>query len=41
MKEFESIGSAAKAIKGSQPNISACIKGRRKSAYGIKWEFKD
>lgn len=37
--EHESIGSAAKAVCGSQPNISACINGRKKTAYGFKWAF--
>jgi hypothetical protein len=38
--EHESVGAAAKAVSGSQPNISACINGRKKSAYGFKWKFK-
>lgn len=38
--EYESVGSAAKAVSGSQPNISACINGRKKTAYGYKWTFK-
>ena len=37
---YESVGAAAKAVSGSQPNISACINGRKKTAYGYKWEFK-
>lgn len=38
--EHESVGAAAKAVSGSQPNISACINGRKKTAYGYKWKFK-
>jgi hypothetical protein len=40
LAEFESVGAAAIAVSGSQPNISACINGRKKTAYGYKWEFK-
>lgn len=40
LAEYESVGAAAKAVSGSQPNISACINGRKKTAYGYKWEFK-
>jgi hypothetical protein len=40
LAEYESVGEAAKAISGSQPNISACINGRKKTAYGYKWKFK-
>lgn len=40
LAEYESVGAAAKAISGSQPNISACINGRKKTAYGYKWKFK-
>ncbi len=40
LAEYESAGAAAKAISGSQSNISACINGRKKTAYGYKWEFK-
>jgi hypothetical protein len=39
ISEFESVGLAAKAVKGSQSNISACLNGRKKSAYGYKWKF--
>ena len=38
--EYESVGSAAKDVFGSQSNISACINGRKKTAYGYKWAFK-
>jgi len=30
---------AARAVNGSQSNISACINGRKKSAYGYKWKL--
>ncbi|MDP5026793.1 MAG: NUMOD1 domain-containing DNA-binding protein [Flavobacterium sp.] len=40
INEFESISLAAKSINGSQSNISACINGRKKTAYGFKWIFK-
>ena len=35
LDEFESVGFAAKAVFGSQSNISACINGRKKTAYGF------
>ena len=35
----KSIGVAAKAVSGSQSNISACLNGRKKTAYGYKWKF--
>jgi len=35
--KFSSVGIAAKAVKGSQSNISACINGYKKTAYGFKW----
>lgn len=38
--EHKSISDAAKAVCGSQSNISACIKGKRKTAYGYLWAFK-
>jgi len=37
---FDSVGLAAKSINGSQSNISACINGRKKTAYGYKWKLK-
>jgi hypothetical protein len=40
IKEYKSVGLAAKTIGGSQSNISACINGRKKTAYGYKWIFK-
>jgi hypothetical protein len=41
ISEFESVGIAAKKINGSQSNISACINGRKKYAYGFKWEIEN
>lgn len=40
VSEFDSIGLAAKSLNGSQSNISACINGRKKTAYGYKWRIK-
>lgn len=40
LAEFSSVGIAAKSVNGSQSNLSACINGRKKSAYGFKWRFK-
>jgi len=34
---YKSVGEAAKMVNGSQSNISACINGRKKSAYGFLW----
>ena len=38
--KFSSVGLAAKAVNGSQSNISACMNGRKKTAYGFKWRSK-
>jgi NUMOD1 domain len=38
--KFSSVGIAAKSVNGSQSNISACINGRKKTAYGFKWRSK-
>lgn len=40
LAEYKSILNAAKSITGSQSNISACLNGRKKTAYGYKWKFK-
>lgn len=40
INEFNSVGLAAKSINGSQSNISACLNGRKKTAYGYKWKIK-
>ncbi|MBZ9628124.1 hypothetical protein LB450_08440 [Psychroflexus sp. CAK1W] len=40
LKTYESIAEAAEAVNGSRSNISACINGRKKTAYGYKWKFK-
>ena len=38
--KFSSVGLAANAVNGSQSNISACMNGRKKTAYGFKWRSK-
>ena len=38
---FNSIVDAAKHINGDRPNIIACCKGRRPTAYGYKWKYHD
>jgi len=41
IREFESATDVAKFLKiYSSAPISACCKGKRKSAYGFRWEFK-
>ena len=37
---YASVGEAAKIVNGNQSNISACINGRKKTAYGYLWEFE-
>lgn len=34
---FSSVCEAARALSGAQANISACLKGRRRTAYGYRW----
>lgn len=36
---FESISQAARIVGGRQPDITSCLKGRRKSAYGYLWSY--
>jgi hypothetical protein len=36
---FTSVSDAARSVDGCQPNISAVITGKRKTAYGYGWEF--
>lgn len=38
---FDSLMSCARAINGSQANITACLKGRRRSHRGYTFEFVD
>ena len=38
--EFNSITEAARSVEGSIQNISACINGKRRSAYGYEWREK-
>lgn len=40
VKIYESVAKAAEAINGSRSNISACVNGRKKTAYGYKWKYK-
>jgi group I intron endonuclease len=38
IREWESIGLAAKALKFATTNISKCCNGKRKTAYGYTWK---
>lgn len=38
--EYESITEAAKAVEGSQPNISKCLSGKTKTSAGFIWKYK-
>ena len=38
---FESLGDAARWCNGKVLNISACCRGRQKTAYGYHWAFID
>lgn len=40
IRTFDSVSEAAGYLKVNRSNISACINGRRKTAYGFKWVFK-
>lgn len=40
IKEWESGKHAALVLKKNQPDISACCKGKLKTAGGFKWKFK-
>lgn len=37
--EFRSLRHAARCVNGRQPNITACLKGRQRTAYGYRWEY--
>lgn len=41
IKEWESIGLAAKSFSGLTSNISQCLSGKIKKAYGFKWVYSD
>lgn len=36
---FESVRQAASIVGGKQSNITSCLKGRQKSAYGYLWSY--
>jgi hypothetical protein len=36
---YGSLTEAANAVGGSKKNISECLRGRSKTAYGYKWQF--
>ena len=38
--EYHSAREAGRYINGSQGNISSCCRGKLKTAYGYKWEYK-
>jgi hypothetical protein len=38
---YASVGEAAIIVNGNQSNISACINGRKKTAYGYLWEIEN
>lgn len=41
IKEFPSIMQAHRELGFSQGNINKCCKGKRKTAYGYKWRYKE
>lgn len=41
IKEFPSIMQAHRELGFSQGNINKCCKGKRKTAYGYKWKYKE
>ena len=40
IKDFNSIKEASVEVNGLSTNIVKCLKGKIKSAYGYKWEYK-
>lgn len=38
-KVFDSVRQAASIVGGKQSNITTCLKGRQKSAYGYTWSY--
>lgn len=38
-KVFDTVRQAARIVGGKQSNITICLKGRRKSAYGYLWSY--
>ena len=41
IKEYPSMAEAARIVKGKLQNIYQCANGKRKSAYGSIWEYKE
>ena len=41
MREFPSVGAAARSIGKDQPTIKKCCKNKTKTAYGFVWRYKD
>ena len=41
IKTFESMNKAAKDVFGDQTNISMCVHGKIKQAYGFIWKRAD
>lgn len=41
IREHDSISSAARCIEKGNSSICDCCKGKRKSAYGYVWKYKD
>jgi len=41
LNTFYGASEASRSVNGSQPNISACCRGRKLSAYGFSWRFAD
>lgn len=41
IQTFNSVTEGAIAVGGNVQNIQSCIKGRRATAYGYKWEYAD
>lgn len=41
LAEWTSIYGLCKLSKWAQPNITAALKGKRESAYGFKWKYKE
>lgn len=41
VKEFEAINKAGKELNGNEQCISRCLKGKRPTAYGYKWKYKN
>lgn len=40
VKEFDAIASAARELQVNPGHICSVCKGKRKTAYGYKWEYK-